>query len=65
MRARTPNLSRKDWELCCAYLEELKQTRLSPYEPWEFELEAWAANANRVPRGSTVAKLRIRFSNRP
>ena len=64
MRARTPNLSRKDWELCCAYLEELKQKGLSPYEPWEFELEAWAADPNRPPRSSTVAKLRIRFSNR-
>ncbi len=64
MKARTPNLSQKDWELCCTYLEEMKQKGLSTHEPWEFELEAWAADPNRHPRGSTIAKLRLRFSNR-
>ena len=54
------DLSQKDWELCCFYIEELKRQGLLPYEPWEHELEAWAADPNRYPRRSTLAKLRIR-----
>ena len=64
MKIRNPNITRKDWELCCAYIEEMRQKGLAAQEPWEFELENWAVDSNRQPRGSTVAKLRIRFSNR-
>jgi hypothetical protein len=62
---RRPDLSQKDWELCCLYLGELKGQDISAHEPWERELEAWAADPDRYPRRSTVAKLRLRFPNTP
>jgi hypothetical protein len=61
MKIRNPELSRKDWQLCCTYVEEMRQRGLSAYEPWELELEAWAANPDRQPGKSTVTKLRLRF----
>lgn len=61
MRNRRPDLSPKDWELCHRYVAEMKRQGVSPHEPWEQELEAWAADPERHPRGSTVTKLRIRF----
>ena len=63
MEFKRTDLSKKDWELCCSYIESLKRQGLTPYEPWERELEAWAINPNRYPRRSTVAKLRIRMPN--
>ena len=39
----------------------MKRTGLSAHEPWEMELEAWAADSNRYPRSSAVARLRLRF----
>jgi len=64
MKARNPNLSRKDWELCCAYIEEMERKGVGAHEPWELDLVRWAVDANRHPRASTVAKLRIRFPDR-
>jgi hypothetical protein len=61
VKIRNPDLSHKDWELCRSYVEDIKHRGFSAYEPWEWELEAWAANPNRQPRKSTVAKLRLRF----
>lgn len=58
---RRPDLNQKDWELCCLYLRELKGQEISVHEPWERELEAWAADPGRYPRRSTVVKLRMRF----
>ena len=54
---------RKDWELCRTYVQEMKQKGFSAHEAWEFELEAWAADANREPRKSTVIKLRLRVED--
>jgi len=63
MEFSRPDLSQKDWELCCLYIEQLKRQGSPPFEPWEHELEAWALDPNRYPRRSTVAKLRIRALN--
>jgi hypothetical protein len=61
MKIRNPDLSRKDWELCCTYVKEMEQKGLPAYEPWELELEARATNLDRQPRKSTITKLRLRF----
>jgi hypothetical protein len=63
MKIKTHDLTRKDWELCRTYVQEMKQKGFSVHEAWEFELEAWAAHANREPRKSTVTKLRIRVED--
>jgi hypothetical protein len=65
MKNNRSNLSQKDWELCCRYVQEMTHTGLLAHEPWELELETWAANPDRYPRKSTVKKLRIRFPNEP
>jgi hypothetical protein len=56
MKIKKQDLSRKDWELCCSYIREMKQRNVSAHEAWEFELEAWSADPNREPRKSTVTK---------
>jgi hypothetical protein len=61
MKKRT-DLTLKDWELCRQYVEEMRGKGLSAHEPWEQELEAWAADPGRFPRRSTIAKLRLRLS---
>jgi hypothetical protein len=61
MKIRNPDLSRRDWELCCSYVKEMEQKGLPAYELWELELEAWATNPDRQPRKSTATKLRLRF----
>jgi phosphate transport system substrate-binding protein len=53
----------KEWEFCRRYLEQLQRAGLSAHEPWELELEAWARDREHVPRPSTLARLRLRFSN--
>jgi hypothetical protein len=62
MKIRNPDVTRKDWELCRTYLEELKRKGFSAYEPWELELETWLVNPSRQPRKSTVDRLRVRYS---
>ncbi len=59
---RRADVTGKDWELCRLYVDEMKRKGQSPHEPWEQELEAWAANPDRYPRSSTIAKLRIRLA---
>jgi hypothetical protein len=61
MKQRRSDLNQKDWELCCRYIEELNGRGLSAHEPWEMELQGWAANPDCYPRGSTIIKLRLRF----
>ncbi len=61
MEVRNPNSDRKDWEHCCAYVEEMNQRGIGAHEPWEFDLERWAGDATHHPNASTVAKLRLRF----
>jgi hypothetical protein len=61
MKIRNPDLRREDWEFCRTYVKEMELKGLSACEPWELELEAWAANPDRQPRKSTVIKLRLRF----
>jgi hypothetical protein len=63
MKIKNYDLSRKDWELCCTYVQKMEQEGLSAHETWEFELEAWAADPNREPRKSTVTKLRLRVQH--
>jgi hypothetical protein len=62
MKIRNSDVTRKDWELCRTYLEEMKQKGASAYEPWERELETWLVNPCRQPRKSTVDRLRLRYS---
>ena len=59
MKIKNHDLSRKDWEFCRTYVQEMKQKGGSTHEAWEFELEAWAADPNREPRKSSVTKLRL------
>jgi hypothetical protein len=40
MKIKNPDLSSKDWELCCSHVEDMRNKGLSAYEPWELELEA-------------------------
>jgi hypothetical protein len=63
MKIKNYDLSRKDWEFCCTYVQKMEQKGLSTHEAWEFELEAWAADPNREPRKSTVTKLRLRVQD--
>ena len=49
MKIKSHDLSRKDWELCCTYVQEMKQKGLPAHEAWEFELEAWAADPGSQP----------------
>jgi hypothetical protein len=61
MRQKNSDLSQKDWELCRRYVEQMKRTGLPAHEPWEMELQGWAADPDRYPRSSTITKLRLRF----
>jgi hypothetical protein len=65
MKKKRPPPSKEDWELCRRYIAEMTRKGLVAHEPWERELEAWAADPDRYPRGSTVSKLRIRFLEDP
>jgi len=61
VKIKNPDLSPNDWALCCTYVQDMKQKGLAAHEPWEYELEAWAADSHRQPRKSTVTKLRLRY----
>lgn len=60
MKIKNPEITPKDWQQCCTYVEEMKHKGQSAHEPWELELQRWAADPNRQPRRSTVARLRLR-----
>ncbi len=61
MNIRDLDLSQRDWELCQQYLEQLIRKGVPAHEPWENDLESWAANRKLFPRKSTIARLRLRF----
>jgi hypothetical protein len=61
MKTNRPELSAGDRELCALYIEKMRREGLQAHEPWEHELEAWAADPARVPRQSTIRRLRIRL----
>jgi hypothetical protein len=61
MKTIRSDLGQRDLDLCRLYVEEMNRKGSPAYEPWEQELVAWATDPDRVPRRSTVAKLRVRF----
>ena len=61
MKARPSDLMPKDRDLCLLYLEEMNRKGRPAYEPWERELVAWAEDLDRLPRKSTLKRLRLRF----
>jgi len=60
MKIKNAEISQKDWQQCCIYVQEMKHKAQLAHEPWELELQNWAADPNRQPRRSTVARLRLR-----
>ena len=64
MKTRREDLSPKDWDSCHLYLNEINRNGLLAHEPWEPELVAWAADPDRIPRRSTITKLRLGFLNK-
>jgi hypothetical protein len=60
-KARHSDLVPKDRDRCLLYVEEMNRKALPAHEPWEQELVAWAENPDRLPRKSTLEKLRLRF----
>ena len=63
MAIKVDDLDARDWQLCQLYLQGMHRIGAAAHEPWELDLERWAEQPERLPRTSTIRKLRLRFTD--
>jgi len=54
MAIKVDDLDARDWQ-------GMHRIGATAHEPWELDLERWAEQPERLPRTSTIRKLRLRF----